>query len=143
MIFKNCPQPAGNIEKEKTQSADRKLTVFYDGACPLCLKEIGYYQRKDHREEILWLDVNRCDQSTLGSDLNKEDALKRFHVRSAKGELISGGRAFAEIWRKLPGFKWLGRNSQNQIVGGILEFIYRAFLLIRPSIQRLYRMFNS
>ncbi len=132
-----------DTDKEHAQSADQKLTVYYDGACPLCRKEIGYYQRKDHAEEILWLDISRCDKSSLGSDLNREDALRRFHVRSAKGELISGGRAFAEIWRILPGFKWLGRRSQNKIIGGLLEIFYRTFLVARPSIQRLYRALRN
>ena len=115
------------------------LTVYYDGACPLCRKEISYYQRKDLGKEILWVDANECDSTVLGSDLTRQEALKRFHVRSADGELAAGGPAFAKIWQVLPGFRWLGRVAGSNGMSAALEYLYRAFLLLRPAIQRVLR----
>jgi len=33
------------------------LTVFYDGACPLCRREIAFYQRLDRAQRLVWRDV--------------------------------------------------------------------------------------
>jgi len=134
-----CPAPGTGTDR----SGDQKLAVFFDGACPLCRKEIDFYRKKDRVGEIDWIDVSRCESGILGSDLTREDALRRFHVRSSSGELLSGGRAFAEVWRSLPGFRWLGRTAQNQLISGILEIAYRSFLVIRPTVQKIYRRFSD
>ena len=114
-----------------------KPTVYFDGACPLCRKEIGYYQRKDLTSNISWIDISRCDQSLLGPDLSKQDALRRFHVRKSDGKLVSGGSAFVEIWKVIPTFQWLGQFMRSRAAGWILEALYRSFLLIRPTVQKI------
>ena len=123
--------------------ANEKPTVYYDGGCPLCLKEIGFYQRKDIGNKISWVDITHSDEQALGPGLDKEAALKRFHARSSSGELYSGGRAFAEVWLNLPGFYALGKISSTRLIGGALEYIYRGFLLIRPLLQRILRLTNG
>ena len=130
-------------ETRADSSGDRKLAVFFDGACPLCQKEIDFYRKKDHAGEIDWIDVSRCESGKLGSDLTREDALRRFHVRSSSGVLLSGSLAFAEIWRSLPGFRWIGRMAQNRALSGLLEIAYRSFLVIRPTVQRIYRQLSG
>lgn len=34
------------------------LTLFYDGACPLCQAEILYLQRRNQRQLLQFIDVN-------------------------------------------------------------------------------------
>ena len=128
---------SADIESE--QLASGQTTVYYDGACPLCLKEIGFYKRKDTKGLINWIDVARCEQSLLGNGLSRDAALKRFHARTPEGRLHSGAEAFAEIWCTLPGFNWLGRIARTRFMGALMEGLYRGFLLIRPGIQRIYR----
>ena len=122
---------------------DGKTTVYYDGACPLCLSEIDYYKRRDSTSSINWIDATRCEQSLLGIGLSRDDALKRFHVRSPEGHLLSGAEAFSEVWSTLPGFSWLGRIARTRVIGGCLEILYRGFLIIRPGIQKIYRAMNQ
>ena len=74
------------------------LTVYYDGACPLCRAEIGHYRSQPGAERICFTDVARADAST-GQDLARGDAMARFHVRDAQGRLVSGAAAFVLVWR--------------------------------------------
>ena len=37
---------------------DQEITVFYDGKCPLCRREIDFYKLKDKRAVIAWFDIS-------------------------------------------------------------------------------------
>jgi predicted DCC family thiol-disulfide oxidoreductase YuxK len=114
------------------------VEVFYDGGCPLCRAEIGYYQRSG--ADALFTDVTQDGASPPG--VSCAQALKRFHVRDSQGRLRSGAAAFAALWRVTPGWRWLG------IIGGLPPFVwigegaYRLFLPIRPALQKLARRWS-
>ena len=113
-----------------------ETTVFYDGQCPLCSREIGFYKRQRGAEAINWVDVTKVNLDDLPSGLNREDALARFHVVTAKGELVSGGEAFSNLWLTLPAFNWAGRLFRLSFLAFFLEAGYRLFLPLRPLLQR-------
>jgi predicted DCC family thiol-disulfide oxidoreductase YuxK len=113
------------------------VTVFYDGSCPLCRREIGLYGRADGAEAIAW-----CDVSTgagLPKDLTAAQAMARFHVRGKGGELVSGARAFIALWLSLPRWRWLGRLASVPPIPLVLEGVYRLFLRLRPRLQQAAR----
>ena len=116
---------------------NRTLTVFYDGACPLCTREIAYYKRRNGADAIDWVDISRSQDEAVAPDLSRRQALARLHVRNADGELESGGAAFTRIWEALPGFRLLGRMTSLKPVAWILERAYRLFLNFRPRLQGL------
>ena len=67
----------------------RKLTVFYDGACPLCEREISFYRCRKGAEGIAWVDVSRSSEDEVTPGLSKNQALARFHIMDADGILVS------------------------------------------------------
>jgi 3-demethoxyubiquinol 3-hydroxylase len=112
------------------------LTVFFDGGCPLCKREIGLYQRASAGLPIHWLDVSLAE--TLPAGLSPEAAMARFHVllKSSGGEqLLSGAKAFTALWRNIPGWRWLGVLGGLPIMVSLLEMVYSFFLHIRPQMQ--------
>ena len=115
------------------------LTVFYDGACPLCTAEIGAYRRCAGADAVAFVDVSARDVTTVAPDLDAAEALKRFHVRIADGRLASGAEGFAHLWLALPAWRWLGRIVLLPGVLQAAEAVYRGFLLIRPVLQRIWR----
>ena len=66
------------------------LKVFYDGSCPICAREMGYYQKIAPSEQIQWVNVSSCKESVLPSGLTREAALARFHVELAEGRVVDG-----------------------------------------------------
>jgi predicted DCC family thiol-disulfide oxidoreductase YuxK len=109
--------------------------VYYDGACPVCSREIGAYRRRPGAGSFDWVDVTQVDEAALGPDLSRAAALSRMHVRRADGTLADGAAAFAEIWRGMPGLRFLGRLLGIRPVGHVAERVYRGFLRVR----RLWR----
>ena len=117
-------------------------TVYFDGSCPLCSVEIRHYKSRTKGNEIAFVDVSDpC--SVIGNDLTQEAAMHRLHVRRANGELVSGARAFAEIWNAVPGWRWAGNLTRIRGVLPLLELGYRAFLPVRPLLSRIASLFGA
>lgn len=110
--------------------------VLFDGGCPLCRREIGYYQRCRGADQIEWRDVSALAPGETAFGISQREALARFHVVNSAGELESGAQAFATLWRNLPGFRWAGIVAGWRPITWVLERLYRGFLVFRPAIQR-------
>ena len=110
------------------------LTVYYDGSCPLCQREIALDCRNPASQAFAWVDVSQ--PAALGEGLNCAQAMARFHVRTADGHLFDGAAAFSQLWRRLPGWRPLGWVSAVPPISWLSEGLYRAFLPLRPRLQR-------
>ena len=113
------------------------LTVMYDGACPLCRREIGLYQSLTPLQTVVWLDVS--DITATMSAADQARYMARFHVRQKDGNLLSGAAAFVALWLAMPGWRWLGKLGGLPGVTPMLEIMYRGFLHLRPNLQRWMR----
>lgn len=111
------------------------LTVLYDGACPLCRREIALYQRSEADAPLCFLDVSDGGQA-LPPGTTRDGLMKRFHVQSPDGRLLSGAEAFVLLWAALPGWRWLARAARLPGVLWLMERGYRFFLRFRPRLQR-------
>lgn len=110
------------------------IRVFYDGSCPLCSKEIALYQRLDRAQRVDWCDVSSPSNAAV-LPLPQGALMARFHVQPLPGEPLSGARAFLELWRHIPGWRWLATLRHLPGVPALLEVAYRLFLKVRPAIQ--------
>ena len=117
--------------------ACESLTVLFDGACPLCRREVGVYQALEPAQPVAWLDVSEASAALTPEE--RARYLARFHVRRQDGSLLSGAAAFVALWRVMPGWRWLARFATLPGVTPVLEQLYRGFLRVRPGIQRLVR----
>ena len=114
----------------------KRVGVFYDGACPICFREIAFYKKCKGANKVEWVDISLLDDDSVISGLSKQMALNKFHVRRRDGVVVSGGKAFAALWCELPSFSILGKACQIWPVSVVLELVYLGFLLIRPKIHR-------
>jgi predicted DCC family thiol-disulfide oxidoreductase YuxK len=109
-----------------------KVIIYYDGACPLCMREISVMRRLDWRCAITFHDVASPDTVC---PIDRRELLARFHA-SEDGVMLSGAAAFAAMWRAIPLLKPLGWAARNGVVLGLLERLYIRFLVLRPRLQR-------
>jgi 3-demethoxyubiquinol 3-hydroxylase len=114
------------------------LTVLYDGACPLCRREVGVYQGLTPLQPVQFRDVSDA-QSALPAGGDRAHYLARFHVQRADGEVLSGAAAFVALWAALPGWRWLARIGALPGMTALMEVAYRGFLRVRPAMQRIAR----
>ncbi|MBU3694745.1 MAG: DUF393 domain-containing protein [Rhodocyclaceae bacterium] len=109
--------------------------VYFDGGCPVCRREIAWYQARRSLSPIGWVDVaaSNCDPA---GDLCRAEALRVFHVRCADGRLVHGARAFALLWQRYPGLRGPGWVAALPGVHHLLEAAYRLFLITRRVWRR-------
>jgi predicted DCC family thiol-disulfide oxidoreductase YuxK len=113
-----------------------KLEVFYDGACPLCRREIGLMRRMDRKDRLLFTDVSPPDAAET-CPISREELLARFHVRTPEGELVSGAQAFTAAYAKLTGVSLIAKLGEFGPTRRVLDRLYGLFLEVRPRLQRL------
>ena len=111
------------------------VKVWYDGACPLCLREIALIRRLDRRGAITFIDV------AAGADpscpVDRAQLLARFHAEE-DGVIHDGAAAFAAMWRAIPLLRPLGLAARHPLALKVLEAAYIRFLRVRPRLQRLF-----
>ena len=114
-----------------------KSTIFFDGSCPLCRAEIGYYRREDQTGALCFVDVSEAGAATP-EGITQQRAMARFHVLSGDGRVLSGAAAFVEVWKRLPKWRWAARAASLPGALAAMELGYRMFLPIRPFISRVF-----
>ena len=128
------------VTEPATKPAEQRppLTVLYDGACPLCRREIGVYRGLRSLQPdspVCFADVSDA-ALPLPPGTTREQLLARFHVRGRDGELLSGAQAFLALWAALPGWRWLALAGRLPGAAWVMERGYRLFLRGRPTLQR-------
>jgi predicted DCC family thiol-disulfide oxidoreductase YuxK len=118
------------------ESDSPHCTVYFDGGCPICRREVAHYRTRSGADRIRWVDANTAEAYALGPDLDGRHALARFHVRQPYGRLVAGAAAFAALWKQLPAYAWAGRVAAWPPVLLLLEAGYRLFLRARPLWRR-------
>ena len=112
-----------------------QLTVWFDGDCPLCVREIRLMRRLDRRGRIDFVEA----RSAADCPIDTETLLARFHARETGKDIVSGAAAFAAMWRAIPALRPLGLIARWRPALWVLERLYRLFLRVRPRMQRLTR----
>ena len=112
------------------------LTIWFDGSCPLCSREIMLMKRLDQRGAIDFVDIATSNLADCPFDPG--ELLARFYARE-NGVLLTGTSAFAAMWRAIPLLRPIGLLARIPLVLTLLERCYLVFLRIRPRLQRLAR----
>ena len=48
-----------------------RLTVFYDGACPLCRGQVAFWRRLDRAGRVAWVDISEDARPLLGTGFER------------------------------------------------------------------------
>jgi ubiquinone biosynthesis monooxygenase Coq7 len=123
-----------------------KLTVLYDGGCPLCRREIAHVQglaQQRPDSALCFVDISPSAQDASPFAADRATLLARFHVQRADGSRLDGAAAFVAMWERLPGWRWLARLARLPGMLTVLEWAYRGFLRVRPTLQRFAQRWEA
>ncbi|WP_299197891.1 DUF393 domain-containing protein [uncultured Amphritea sp.] len=104
-----------------------KPTVFYDGGCSLCHREISHYQRIDTQQCIHWVDFTHAPESLLEYGITYGNAMQQLHAVNPAGEVVLGVDSFLLIWSHLQRYRFLVTLIETLRLKKPLNFIYNVF----------------
>ena len=105
--------------------ADYPLTVFYDGACPICAREMALMKRLDRTQRLTLLDFSLAGFAAP-ADLAVTDLSAVIHAQWADGTVITGVEVFRAIWEAI-GLGFLSRLSRLPLVAPLMVTAYGWF----------------
>jgi predicted DCC family thiol-disulfide oxidoreductase YuxK len=106
--------------------ADFDIEVFYDGACPLCMREIRMLRGRDRRQRIRFVDIAADGFDTASIGLTWETLMDRIHGRLPDGTLVEGVEVFRRLYAAV-GFGPLVALTRLPGVTQLLDLAYHAF----------------
>lgn len=95
------------------------MEAFYDGECPLCLREVRLLQRLDRsRGRIKWTDIAAPEFDPAHHGKSLDDFMQRMHGRLPDGTWVEGVEVFRRLYQavgfgpfvavsRLPGISWV------------------------------------
>lgn len=103
------------------------ITVFYDGKCGLCAREINYYRKIAPKGIFDWQDITQFADGLKKEGISLSQGLKLLHAKDDNGQLHVGVDAFILIWRQLKRWRILAVIVALPIIRQTANFTYRAF----------------
>jgi len=106
--------------------ADFDVEVFFDGECPLCVREIRMLRRLDRRARIRFTDIAAPGFEADDVGVRWNTLMDRIHGRLPDGSLIEG----VEVFRRLYAAVGLGPLVAVTRVAGVrqlLDGLYAVF----------------
>ena len=112
----------------------QKLTLFYDGACPLCQAEILFLSGRNQANLLEFIDINSGKYDPLKVGVSCEEALAAMYGQYADGTLINGVAVFPAAYQRanLPKLAWMFSRKSLQ---PMLAVGYRFFAKNRHAIS--------
>lgn len=85
------------------------ISVFYDGKCGLCAREIAFFKKRRAKTSIVWHDIARNPESLKERGISQSEALMFMRVEDSDGRLHSGVDAFIVMWGQFRGWALIAR----------------------------------
>jgi predicted DCC family thiol-disulfide oxidoreductase YuxK len=103
------------------------ITVFYDGKCGLCSKEINYYRKIAPNDIFDWQDITKSADELKKEGISLTEGLKLLHAKDEKGLMHVGVDAFILIWMQLRQWRFLATFVRLPAIHQIANIAYTVF----------------
>lgn len=103
-----------------------EIEVFYDGECPLCLREIKMLRWMDRKQRIIFTDITKegFQPETFGKDM--DGLMAEIHGRLPDDTWITGVEVFRRLYSAV-GFSLLASLTRLPLLSSLLDLGYRLF----------------
>lgn len=112
------------------------LTLYYDGSCPLCAREIRLLRRHADAQRLRLVDISAADFAAQPLGRSRAELENRLHARFADGRWVTGLDATLWSWRAAGLGRWATPLTWRPL-RPLFELGYRLFCLIRPRLAWL------
>lgn len=94
------------------------VELFFDGECPLCMREVRLLKRLDRRGRIRFTDIAAADFDARAAGVDQSVLMAQIHARLPSGEMVTGVEVFRRLYEavgfgpavalsRLPGIRYV------------------------------------
>ena len=110
------------------------LTLYYDGDCPLCAREIQLLRKRASSVRLSLVDISLSDFQVENTGHSKETLQHRLHAHFADGQWVTGLDATLWSWRAAGMERWAAPLTWPAL-RPLFELGYRLFCRLRPHLN--------
>ena len=103
-----------------------KIKLLYDGACPICRREVQWLRQHDRKGRLALEDLSRPNFDPSFYGLTRDEASAALHAVLANGEIVRGIDAVAEAYRAV-GLGWVATMIRLPVAHTFFKGLYRIF----------------
>ena len=117
---------------------EERITVYYDGACPRCVRDRAQYERLagEAVEDTCWVDITGRDAELHALGIDPGAALRELHVRDDAGRVRRELDAYILLMARVPLLRPLAWLIGLPGLRPLLSRWYRASVLRRLRAER-------
>ena len=112
------------------------VTLFYDGSCPLCMREINHLSRMNRNNRLKLIDIKGKDFTQNYPELDSTELDRLLHAKLGDGRLVSGVDATLAAW-EAAGAGWFIAPLRWPGVACIADAGYHIFARNRHGISKV------
>jgi predicted DCC family thiol-disulfide oxidoreductase YuxK len=103
-----------------------KVTVYYDGACPACIRDRRNYEKLSGKDagQVCWFDITGNENQLRDQGIDPQKALTELHVKDENGRVVSELDAYILLMRKAPLLKPIAWLIGLPLIRPVLAKIY-------------------
>jgi predicted DCC family thiol-disulfide oxidoreductase YuxK len=117
-----------------------RRTIFFDGECPLCSREIEMFQRRVTDGSLAYVDISDPKFQPAEFGVDAKLVHRQMHVRNDEtGRMMIGLDALIAMWECVPGFRWLATLNRRPVFRQLGQVGYAIFAWIRPKLPKRKR----
>jgi len=123
------------MTRRATLQARAPATLYHDGDCPLCQREVKWLSRHPRRDRVKLVDIQAADFDAAALGTTFEAMMGRLHVRDARQRWFIGMDASRALYAVL-GYRRLVWLSTLPGIAGLMDAGYRWFARRRIRLGR-------
>ena len=112
------------------------LTLYFDGDCPLCAREIKLLRRRASEDRLQLVDMSQGGFEASALGFSHEQMQASLHARFADGRWVKGLDATLWAWRAAGLGAWAAPLTWRA-TRPLLSVAYRVFCRLRPHLNWL------
>ncbi len=103
-----------------------KTTVYYDGACPKCVKDRYQYEKLSGNagKNVFWFDITGQEERLREIGIDPQKALMELHVKNENQQILSEIDAYILLMSKVPRLRPLAWLIGLPLIRPILSKVY-------------------
>jgi predicted DCC family thiol-disulfide oxidoreductase YuxK len=119
---------------------EAKIKVYYDGACPKCVKDRATYEKLAGKagEDVCWIDITGREQQLRQIGIDPRKALTELHVQDENQRILSEMDAYILLMSKVSVLKPLAWLIGLPLIRPLLAKIYH--WLVNRRLRRSGRL---